>query len=153
VLEHSLDQMEHVLGDAVGRYQVGSNRSIKPGDQINPVAQQLYDELYRLPNSQARSREQLKIDHPILQGRTVWDTIRRASNVLEFSNRLTLYAQERLNNDLPMVRHGLGRSQDVVFKFNPIVDATMERVGAAAGSIFASVIQDQRGKPGEPWWQ
>ncbi len=153
VLEHSLDQTEHVLRDAVGRYQVGSNPNIKPGNQINPVAQQLYDELYRLPNSQARSRDQLLIDHPILQGVTVWDTISRAENVLDFSNRLTRYALERLNIDLHMVRNALGRSQDVVFKFGPIVEATMERVGVAPGSIFASVIQDQRGKPGEPWWQ
>ncbi len=153
VLEHSLDQAEHVLRDAVGRYQVGSNPNIKPGNQINPVAQQLYDELYRLPNSQARSRDQLLIDHPILQGVTVWDTISRAENVLDFSNRLTRYALERLNIDLHMVRNALGRSQDVVFKFDPIVKATMERVGVAQESIFASVIQDQRGKPGEPWWQ
>jgi hypothetical protein len=153
VLEHSLDQTEHVLRDAVGRYQVGSNSHIKPGDQINPVAQQLYDELYRLPNSQARSRDQLLIDHPILQGVTVWNTISRAENVLDFSNRLTLYALERLNIDLPMVRNALGRSQDVVFKFDPIVTATMERIGVAPESIFTSVIQDQRGKPGDPWWQ
>ena len=153
VLEHSLDQAEHVLRDAVGRYQVGSNPNIKPGNQINPVAQQLYDELYRLPNSQARSRDQLLIDHPILQGVTVWDTISRAENVLDFSNRLTRYALERLNIDLHMVRNALGRSQDVVFKFDPIVKATMERVGVSQESIFASVIQDQRGKPGEPWWQ
>ena len=153
VLEHSLDQTEHVLRDAVGRYQVGSNPNIKPGSQINPVAQQLYDELYRLPNSQARSPDQLLIDHPILQGVTVWDTISRAENVLDFSNRLTRYALERLNIDLPMVRNALGRSQDVVFKFGPIVDATKERVGVAQESIFASVIEDQRGKPGEPWWQ
>jgi hypothetical protein len=153
VLEHSLDQSEHVLRDAVGRYQTGSNPNIKPGNQINPVAQQLYDELYRLPNSQGRSLDQLKIDHPILQGATVWDKISRAGNVLDFSNALTLYAIERVNIDLPMVRNALGRSEDVVFKFDPIVKATMERVGVAQGSIFDSVIQDQRGKPGEPWWQ
>ena len=153
VLEHSLDETEHVLRDAIGRYQVGSNPNIKLGNQINPLAQQLYDELYRLPNSQARSRDQLLIDHPILRGATVWDTISRAENVLDFSNRLTLYALERVNIDLQMVRNALGRSQDVVFKFGPIVDATMERVGVARESVFASVIQDQRGKPGEPWWQ
>ena len=138
IAERMLFESGRVLQDAVRRYQIR-------GDQVPRDCQELYDELYRTYGG--RSVDQLKDAHPILRNPGALKAVNRAKNVYEFSWRLTLYANERLR-DLGFVQKNLRREPDVVFRFDVVVEKTLADLGLAKDSVFASVITEQRGKPG-----
>jgi hypothetical protein len=141
--EHAMGESRQILSDARTRYQVGQDPYIQPRFQVPAAAHDLWDEVHAIGG---RTGEQLYDAHPILRGRGAREALSRSTSAYEMTTRLGTYIGERLR-DLRFVEGHVRRDPDVVFKFDPIVEKTMERMGLVADSVHASVIRDQRGKP------
>jgi hypothetical protein len=140
LLEHSLQASQRTLLDAISRFQIRDAPNVTLATQVPRACQELYDEFLN-----ARSQDTLTNSHPILRGTGIWAEISKASNVFEFSGRLTRYAQQHLS-DVDFVQELVRKDQDMVFKLDVIVDAIMDRFGLDPSSVHRDIIRDQRGK-------
>ena len=139
IAEQMLFESGRVLLDAIHRYQI-------QGNDVPKDCLELYDDLYRTYGG--RTVDQLKDAHPILRNPAALHAVRDAKNPYEFSWHLTLFAQERLR-DLEFVQNNLRRKKDVVFRYDAVVKATLEDLGVAGDPLYATLIREQRGKPGD----
>jgi Domain of unknown function (DUF4157) len=142
VLEELLAQSDAIFADAGSRY-------MKWDGTVTPLGHQLYDQLYR--EFRGPPLDRIKDEHPVLRGAGIWETLSRAGGETDFFARLGLFALER-RRDVHMVRNALGRDADVVFEFEPVLDAALQRLGAT-GTVYASIVRDPRYKPSKPLWR
>ena len=89
-----------------------------------------------------RARAVALIEHSLTEAEQVLRDARGQLGVL---------ALERLQQ-LHTVRWHVQHDNDIVFKFDIVVNETMKRFGVASDSVHAGVIAEQRGKPGPSIW-